>query len=758
MDTDELVQEFITESTENLDQLDQDFIALEQSPDDPEILSRIFRSVHTIKGTCGFFGYSKLESVTHVGENLLSKLRDGELALTPPMTSALLRMVDAVRQILDCLGADGTEGDGDYSELVDALAELVESSPGEPADGTGSEPESAAANVSAEEHVVTEDAPPDVESQEEAEAPPSDPVLESAPEATEGTIPGSRPDATIRVDVRLLDQLMNMVGELVLSRNQTLQHIGSLEHPELQAASQQLNLITTELQEAVMKTRMQPIGGVWNKFPRVVRDLSVSLGKQVSLVMEGQDTELDKTILEAIKDPLTHIVRNSVDHGIEGPEARIAAGKPSEGTLTLRAYHEGGQVIIEVADDGAGINTRRVAEKAVERGVLSQGDVERMSERELCQLIFAPGFSTAEKVTNVSGRGVGMDVVRTNIEKIGGSIDLHSETGAGSTLKIKIPLTLAIIPALIVTCREGRYAIPQVNLLELVRLEGEEALNRIECVHGASVYRLRGKLLPLVTLHELLRLGEPDSASDSGDPAAMNIVVLQTEDQPFGLVVGGIHDTEEIVVKPLGKQLQHLDVFAGAAVMGDGRVSLILDVVGIARAGSIISENRRSSYTDAPAEDEASLDVDSTLVALVGDVRVAMPLSTVARLEEFDSELVEHAGEMDVIQYRENIMPLVYLDRCLGNGAAADSASAGGLLQVVVYRHEGRDVGFVVDRILDITQEAIAVKGRSYRSGVQFNAVIEGKVTECIEPEEFLSTVVPELSAAASLEISEVTT
>src|SRR3712207_1103547 len=483
-DLDEIVGEFLVESHENLDQLDQDLVELERDPSSRDLLSSVFRTLHTIKGTSGFLAFGTLESVTHVGESLLSRLRDGELALTPGLTTVLLEMVDAVRALLARIEETGAEGDETYDALVARLEAALEA---------GDLPPVAEAPVAEAPVVET----PVVETLVEApvEAPvaagPEAPATRDAEDAGEA-FRRSVADSTIRVDVALLDSLMNLVGELVLTRNQMLQRSEEREDVELQRTTHRLNLIAGELQEGVMKTRMQPIENVWSKTPRVVRDLSVMLGKSVDLRMEGRDTELDKTILEAVRDPLTHLIRNSVDHGIELPEVRRAAGKPETGTLLLRACHEGGQVNIEISDDGAGIDPDRLRAKAISIGLLSQEAAAGLSDRDATNLIFSPGFSTAAAVTNVSGRGVGMDVVKTNIEKIGGSIDLVSVPGKGTTVRIRIPLTLAIIPALVVWADGFRYAIPQVNLLELVRLAGDQARSSVETVQGTPVYRLRG--------------------------------------------------------------------------------------------------------------------------------------------------------------------------------------------------------------------------------------------------------------------------
>jgi two-component system chemotaxis sensor kinase CheA len=471
-------------------------------------------------------------------------------------------------------------------------------------------------------------------------------------------------DANIRVGVVLLDKLMDLVGELVLTRNQILQFNTEREDATLNATAQRLNLITTELQEGVMKTRMQPIGVVWNNLPRVVRDMAVALGKQVRLEMVGAETELDRTIIEAIKDPLVHLVRNSCDHGIEPPEARVRAGKPPQGTLTLRAYHEGGHVTIEIIDDGAGVNVDRVKAKAIQKGLLGPEQVARMSDREALNLLFAPGFSTAEVVTNVSGRGVGMDVVKSNIERIGGVVDLTSRWGEGTTLKLKIPLTLAIIPGLVVTvgnsrssAREGpghgeRFVIPQVSLLELIRLEGEAGQKQIERIHGTRVYRRRGILLPIAYLNEVLGI-ESDTTT-----GVVNIVVLQAEDHQFGLVVDGINDTQDIVVKPLGKQLKGLNCYAGATIMGDGHVVLILDVLGIGQRSGVLVESREQTRGAKEQKTQSGLEQQRLLLFRAGSFeRLAVPLSLVARLEEFPRSSIEHAGGCQVVQYRNRILP-----------------------------------------------------------------------------------------------------
>jgi two-component system chemotaxis sensor kinase CheA len=654
--------------------------------------------------------------------------------MNPEITSALLATVDAVRFMLAQIEATGEQGNGDYRALIAELTRLNDAAQTGPAttpDGETDEPA-----------VMPDVAPPvAVITPEATGSTPSAAAVEPM-EARNSSVS----ESTIRVDVGLLDKLMNLVGELVLARNQILQFTGQSADTALLATSQRLNLITTELQGSVMKTRMQPIGTIWDKLPRVVRDLAASCGKQVRLQMEGKETELDKTIIEAIKDPLTHIVRNSVDHGIERPEVRTAAGKTAEGLLKLRAYHEGGQVNIEITDDGAGIDPARLKQKALQRGLITGEQAARMSEGEALQLIFLPGFSTAEKVTNVSGRGVGMDVVKTNIEKIGGTVDLQSRVGAGTTLKIKIPLTLAIIPALIVTSGCDRFAIPQVNLLELVRLERGDGRDRIERIHGTPVYRLRGNLLPLVYLGEVLG----HSGEARADSSAINIVVLRADQHPFGLVVDEINDTEEIVVKPLGKQLKGVACFAGATIMGDGRVALILDVMGVAQRTHVIDGARDRAQAAAPPSRAATESRQPLLLFEAGTgSRMAIPLSLVARLETFDPGMIEHSGGQEVVQYRGQILPLVRVAQHLpSHHTSAAHPTATEPLSVVVYKEQGRSVGLVVGRICDIVQESITVKRHAHRHNLFGSAVIQNEITDLLDVQALVRAADPTFDPA----------
>jgi len=826
---DEIVKDFLIESGENLDRLDQELVKLEAEPKSNELLASIFRTIHTIKGSCGFLGFARLEKVAHAGENLLSRLRDGELSLTADVTSGLLAMVDAVRHMLSEIQATEHDGENDYQELREELKRLQGSDekPAFESPAAKAEEDTPLSQPAWTDDLASEAARPNAGSSNSPgevqlqagwlEPPAASAAADAGPAAASGDsyrpTPGKmggllvdrgslRPEdlatalheqelgdhrrlgeilvgrgmckledvlaaqqilemrqretgtETVRVGVSLLDRLMNLVGELVLARNQLLQFSNTTQEGAFSRVSQRVNLIASELQEEVMKTRMQPIGNVWNKFPRTVRDLAHNCGKEVRLEMEGQETELDRTIIEAIKDPLTHLVRNAMDHGIEAPEARKLAGKDATGCLKLRAFHEGGQVNIEISDDGAGLNRERIRTKAVERGLVSAEQAARLPDRDVFNMIFLAGFSTAEKVTNVSGRGVGMDVVKTNVERIGGTVDVQSTPGRGTTVRVKIPLTLAIIPALIVRCSGERFAIPQVSLTELVRLDSGKG---IEMVHGSPVYRLRGQLLPLVYLSQTLKTapGAEDGLPERKKPAtglqSVNVVVLQAESRQFGLVVDDILDTEEIVVKPLGKQLKGISVYSGATIMGDGRVALILDVLGLAQRAQVIVEARESILQEKRVETRQTARDQQTLVLAENGLegRVAIPLSIVARLEEFPRTVVERAGAQEVMQYRGQIIPLVRLSEIIPATRDAEMLAHGGSIQVVVYSEGKRTVGLIVDRIVDIVEECSGVERLAPRAGVVGSFVVQRQVTDLLDLPAIVRAAVPGLLDAA---------
>ena len=714
-DMDEIVQEFLVESYESLDRLDGDLLALERDPHSKDTLASIFRVMHTIKGTCGFLGFSRLERVAHAAESLLGGLRDGTLEVNPPIASALLATGDALRQMLSNIEQAGNDGEEDFLHLVATLERLR-----------------ASGGVSANQRIpVTPPTPRKAADAPARPAPPRAPEPEHAPEVARASVA----DANIRVDVGILDNLMTLVGELVLTRNHISELTAGTEHdPVLAAAAQHLNAITADLQDGVMRTRLQPINTAWARFPRVVRDLGMALGKQVRVETEGDDTELDRSIIEAIKDPLMHLVRNAVDHGIELPADREAAGKPVEGVVHLRASHEGGQVTIVMRDDGHGIDLDKVRARAVERSLVTAAQAKKLSVHDTIELIFQPGFSTADQVTNLSGRGVGMDVVKTNLGRIGGNIEVATTLGKGTTYTLKIPLTLAIIPALLVTCGDRRYAIPQVNLIELVRATTEQ----IEQVHGAPVLRLRGRLLPLVFLASELG-GEVTEARSH------HVVVLQADDRRFGLVVDGVTDSAEIVVKPVGAYLKGVDTFAGATILGDGSVGLILDVLGLARRAHVLTKaQERELATLFDHEEEQATEGVSLLVFSDHEGgRMAIPLELVTRLEEFPRGELESSGPFPVVQYGEEILHLVDISRLMldrRRTSRTDGLStAGETLPVIVYLHEGRRVGVVVGQILDVVRHDLVELQPGSRPGVAGTMIAQERVTEVLDLPQILS-------------------
>lgn len=765
LENDEVMKEFLTESYEGLERMAEELLRLEHSPHDGALVASLFRTIHTLKGTCGFLGLSKLEAFSHLAENVLTALRDGKIQVSDDLISALMMSNELCARMLTSIDATGTEGDADTSKAEALLRSMLH--PGTQSQHT--EAPSASERMASR----TPPAPPPALERSISVAPASEadqPTLGEilvrrgavAPAAVASALAAQqqgdprklgeilvdrmscRPidvkDAlmeqgethvntaleNIRVDISLLDRLMNQVGELVLIRNQIQQFTSRFSDRGFASAAQRLNLITTELQEGVVKTRMQPIGTLWNKFPRLLRHLSKVLERHVELEMIGNETEIDRTIIEAIRDPLTHIIRNSVDHGIEAPAQRVAAGKSPVGHLTLRAFHEGGQVNIEIADDGRGINADALREKAVASGMLSALEASRLSEREALTLVFRAGLSTAKEVTNISGRGVGMDVVKTNIERIGGTIDLLSVRGKGTTIRIKIPLTLAVIPALMVTTGGERYAIPQVNLLEVLRLDGQSARGAIEYVAGAPVYRLRGNLLPIVYLSQQLD-DEPPSQLDE-----VNIVVVAADERSFGLVVDEINDTAEIVVKPLSCQLKGIGIFAGATILGDGCVALILDVVGLAQHAHIGANQReRALAVDAcAAESTAAAQSERLLLLGVGaDRQLALPLSVVSRLEEVPISALELAGGRSVIQYRGTLLPLVSLASVIGVTQTPQDP-----LQVVVYSHQRRSIGLIVDRIVDVVErERGGPEVPCNARGIRGSTVIQKRVTDLLD-------------------------
>jgi two-component system chemotaxis sensor kinase CheA len=742
----QLIQDLVIESLEGLDSFDAEMLALEgREGEAQDHLKLAFRMMHTVKGSSGCLGFETIEKVAHSGENLLSLLRDEVIPVSQPVISGLLRCSDALRDMVHCLEVGAAPETIPHSDLLQLLDSLQRAATDEPVteptasattattlaqtawglfeeDPLPSAPPAAAVSESQPEEFPAE-AQNLASSDNTNENPCEDIAGKPGPNNANGAPRAS--ESAIRVEVTQIDRLMNLVGELVLARNRILQLTGAMSDPALNGPVQRVNLITTELQASVMKTRMQT---VWSKFPRLVRDLSYDLGKKVVLTMEGQDTELDRTVIEAIRDPLTHIVRNSIDHGLELPAARLAANKNETGQLRLTAFHEGGQVVLEIADDGRGIDPARVSKKAIERGLISADDAARLSEREILNLIFQAGFSTAEKVTNLSGRGVGMDVVRSNVEKIGGTVEINSSVGEGTTIQIRIPLTLAIIPALLVGCGGNRFAIPQASLLELVRLDPSSATRSIEWVDAAPVLRLRGKLLALLDLGQALGLRSQPPAEDAF------VVVVEAGGRKFGLLVDSVLDTEEIVVKPLHRVLKNLGVYAGATILGDGQVALILDIAGLAKRNGMSATRKLVEAESAQGQSAVDDGAKSLrlLMTRVAQNRVAFPLEEVTRIEEIPANSVERSGPREVLQYRGRIMPLVRIGDCLGE---LRSTHAPDLIHVVVCQLRGTQAGLIIDQIEDIFEEKVKIERFGNERCVAGSLVAGGKIADLLDLE-----------------------
>lgn len=793
---DDLISEFLTETSESLGTLDSELVRLEQNPGDTEILGNIFRLVHTIKGTCGFLGLPRLESVAHAGENVLGKIRDGHIAVTPEAISIILAALDAIKSIMEYLGENGSEPEGNDNDLIRRLNTFAETGGGGTAVASppapAPEPVIEVKKEEKKEEETVERAGPTLDELEaawlaaegpddvpatpaaspapQAQTPPPSPpvvvtpVVSPAEEESESLPPQVRREAvkkgldvqtqrevappnmanqSIRVNLDVLENLMSMVGELVLTRNQLMQIVRTKDDNDFKAPLQRLSYITTELQEGIMKTRMQPIGNAWAKFPRLIRDLSLELGKKIELRMEGAETELDRQLLEMIKDPLTHMVRNSCDHGLEMPEDRRAAGKDETGTVTLSAYHEGGHIIIDICDDGRGVNLPRIKEKAIQNGLTTRDELAQLNDQQIIQFIFRPGFSTAEKVTSVSGRGVGMDVVRTNIEKIGGTVELDSIPGKGSTFHIKIPLTLAIVSVLIVEADGQRFAVPQINVQELVRT-GAASDYKIEAINHSPVLRLREKLLPIISLTKALKV----EGNNRNQKKSQFVVVCKVGATDFGLLVDNIFDTEEIVVKPVSRLLQHIPIYSGNTVLGDGSVIMILDPNGIVRATA--GELDMAAKDDKSSRDKSAVSTRTSPFLLFrsgsGGPK-AVPLELVSRLEEIEVSSIEESNGRHVVQYRDDLMVL----SCVRSQTIPSEGSC----EVIVFHYDNKTVGLVVDEILDIVNAEPTVKLTSEDPMFLGTIVMAGKSTDVLDVGHLLSRVLDIELSMDHLEVPE---
>ncbi len=726
---DDLVAEFLTETSESLSELDLAVVRLERAPDDQPTLSLIFRLVHTIKGTCGFLGLPRLEKVAHASETVLDKLRTGSLKVSADGIGLILSSIDRIRLIVDTITRTEAEPPGDDAPLIAELNALAEGRL--PPKSRPALAETAAPTAAIPVPLPTL-ALQTAKQPSEAPAP----VPAAAP-AEHHNEPASTRGQTIRVAVDVLETLMTLVSELVLTRNQFLQQLRVSGDSELTGPVQRLSHLTTELQEGVMKTRMQPIGNVWNMLPRQVRDLAHDLGKRVDLVMHGAETELDRQVLELIKDPLTHMIRNSADHGLETPAERERAGKSPVGTITLSARHEGGHVVIEIEDDGRGIDVRRIADKVVSQGMATRAQIDLMSDIEIRRFIFQPGFSTAAAVTSVSGRGVGMDVVKTNIEQIGGMIELHSVFGQGSRFLIKIPLTLAIISALIVGAAGERFAIPQTSVVEVV-LPMPASETRIEIIDGAAVLRLRDRLLPLIRLNTLLQI--EDLSPDPTKPKTDMVAVIAVGSIRIGLIVDGVYDTEEIVVKPVAQVLRHIPLFGGNTILEDGAVIMILDPTGIARHAGLDATKKSATAKSAEVEQADNRRMDMLLVKAGKGAPKAFPLSLISRLESIEANRLEVSGSRVIVQYRNELMPIITLDDTVDLVALALRDENSTVAHpVLVFDNGGKPAGLLVETILDVVETDLQVEFGTERQGFLGTAVIAGRATDIVDAAYWLT-------------------
>lgn len=705
---DAAVSEYLSECDEIVQRISEHFRNIEKGRQTTEIIDSLYRDIHTIKGSSQLFGFKQVGELAHAMESCLDPIRRDHLKIQPELLEVLIKGLDFVEQLIQSIkvGRNDKESSAEINAIIGKLL-------GRPATPT----------IDPTDEVKKEEQPPQ----------------NNSPENTELS-------SSIRVPVTLLDRLMNLMGEMVLVRNQVLQYANQTDHFEFLNLSQRLDVVTSEIQGEVMKTRMQPIGSILTKFHRVARDLAKELNKKIELSLVGVETELDKTLLEAVKDPIMHIVRNSCDHGIETFDERRKVGKDITGNIKIQSYHEGGQVIVEISDDGRGLSRDKLIATAIEKGILTAEKASHLSERDAFALIFSPGFSTALSVTNVSGRGVGMDVVKSNIEGIGGLVEIQSVYGQGTTTRLKIPLTLAIVPAMIVRSGKDQFAIPQVKLVELVRVEKDDESQSIEKLQGKSVFRLRGSLLPLVTLREVLRVPEDHGHLDS---SVTNIVVLNAEGTLLGLIVDEVLDTAEVVVKPLSSFLKSLLIYSGATVLGDGSVALILDIVGIAQKGNLSTDTTSKAKSTniegcigVPTEEQEFL-----LFKLNSPTKHAIPLNLVHRLEEFKPEDIEYSGQQRFVRYRESALPIISLNRFLGFEELKNSNS----LSVIVTQKASKVFGIEVDEIFDVLKTSAQMDdGFSDRAGIFGNLVTENELIVVVDTLRILDEVTRTLSVGGT--------
>jgi len=733
---DQILDEFLLEAGEIFDQLDIDFVQLEQTPEDKKLIGNIFRAMHTLKGSSGFFAFHRLEKVAHAGESLLSKLRDGIFTLNEEMTDVLLETSDRLRAIVDGVQKQRREPEGDDSVLIQNLKFLTDGGVGltKTASASPAPLDPVTMPFAPIVEVVIESAPQAITDLEQEVL---EVVKEVAIDAAVNEAESSKElTAPVKVSVELLDKLMNLVSEMVLARNRLLSFARTSGDLAFNNTVRRIDTVTLELQERMMKTRMQPISQVWSKFPRLVRDIAQDCGKKVELIQIGAETELDRTLLEGIRDPLVHIIRNSVDHGIELPAQRLAIGKPEQGTVKLRAFHENGMVVIEIADDGAGINIPLVRQKAIQFGLVTAERAAKLTEREIIDFIYLPGFSTKAEITNLSGRGVGMDVVRTNIQEIGGTVDIAT-SAQGTRLRLSIPLTLAIMPAVFVRSKQYSYAIPQVNVIEMLRYEPREGVPGVEDFYGVPVFRLRDKLIPLVFLNYELKVDDVLPPVDH----TLNIVIVQAAGIRFGLVVDEVLYMQEVVVKSVGPLLKGTPVYSGSTILGDGRVALIFDINAIAVRSGIIAkladnqfEQDISAALGANSESQQMLMFD-----LLGLERMVIPLETVDRLEMISASRIDRRGNEAVVLYGNKIMRLISLAHYV-EGATQKSLYGDETVPVIVHYHHGQPIGFIVKKVHNIVNVPTQVVMVSPpQRGIMGSVIVNDSVMSILNVQDILN-------------------
>jgi two-component system chemotaxis sensor kinase CheA len=738
---DELLKDFLTETTEHIEGAETQLIQFERDPSDASLISSIFRLVHTIKGTSSFLGLDRLEKVGHAAETVMGMIRDG----APPTqlsVTLILAAIDRIKTIIDDIARTGGEPAGDDSAIIGALEAYAQN-------GAATEPlkEVESARAKTLPTIPEDDASDDDDSHpgdaaasqggaaKDASGQPASSTAASGANRKEQTSGAPGKQETIRVSVDTIERMMQLVSELVLTRNQLLELARHREDDALKTPLQHLSTLTSELQDAVMRARMQPVGRLYANLPRLIRELSTSLGKNIDLITEGADTELDRQLIEVIRDPLTHLIRNCADHGIERPEERLAKGKPEVGEIRVSAAHEAGQITIDISDDGKGLDIERIKQKIVSQGLASEQQLKTMSSDEINRFIFEPGFSTAALVTNVSGRGVGMDVVRSNIEGIGGSVSLSSTPGRGSRFSLKIPLTLAIAPALIIEVAGQRFALPQTSVVEAVSL-GKNYSNLIQNVQNALVLKLREEVIPAVELRDVVGLNPLEGSSETEKLA----VVMRVGTNAFCVIVDGVADIQEIVVKPLSASLAHLKVFSGHTILGDGSVVLILDPGGISANLGIekTAEKNRDQNREQNVQDRRRLVM---FRAGQGAPKV-LPLSLVSRIEMVETKRIETSDGQLMVLLQGRLMPIVPV--------SSQIDLSRGSYPVLVVADGDRSLGLLTDEIVDIIEDKLDIQLSSSSPDIVGSAEIRGQAVELIDVSYFVRMAYPSSSKIAS--------